>query len=437
MPIRLRTTPQKRYFAFMGDNAVLRKRLVELGMSHTELAHRVNRHIEKVTGRYGSCSQRTVRDWLSGRTAWPHQRQRASLEAVFDCTAQELGFTPRGAKRPDPQSEEDVRRRTFIASGPAAAAASAFPTSDTRTTLGSSDVLRLRASLETLHSLDDHQGGHAALERAALARAGQVLDALRNGSATERVRRRLFSVAADFTAVASWSCIDARALDDAQRHLDACMRLAGLAQDSTAQFRAWNLIAMLSNQRGRHADAIAAAHAARVTGITRRDPMFSSLAHARTAIGHSNTGERQAAVRSLGLANEALSRARHESRPAWVAFYGPAELHALTAIVHDRLSENQQAEGASHQALAVLPNQFRRNRSLITARLALAQLRQGDLELATATASTVFDLMDGAPLPGRLRTLLGDFHRDLLTLSANGRAAREWGDRYRIEWSRT
>ncbi|WP_406088170.1 helix-turn-helix domain-containing protein [Kitasatospora purpeofusca] len=420
----------------MGDNAVLRRRLVELGLSHAELAHRVNRHIEKVTGRYGSCSQRTVRDWLSGRTSWPHQRQRASLEAVFDCTAEELGFTPRAAKRPAPQPEEDLRRRTFIASGPAAAAASGFPSSNTRTMLGASDVLRLRAGLETLHALDDNQGGHAALERTALARAEQVLTALRTSSATERVRRRLFSIASDFTAMASWSCIDARALDDAQRHLDTCMRLAGLAQDSSAQFKAWNLIAMLSNQRGRHADAVAAAHAARATGITRRDPMFSSLAHARAAVGHSNVGERQAAVRSLGLANEALSRIRQESRPSWMAFYGPAELYALTALVHDRLGENEQAEGASHQALAMLPSQFRRNRSLITARLALAQLRQGDLELAAATASTIFELMDGAPLPGRLRTLLGDFHRGLLTTSENSRAAREWGDRYRTEWSR-
>ncbi|MFB7472022.1 helix-turn-helix domain-containing protein [Kitasatospora sp. NPDC056184] len=421
----------------MSGNAALRLRLAELGLSHAELAHRVNQHIEKVTGRYGGCSQRTVRDWLNGKTAWPHQKQRASLEAVFDCTAEELGFTRRGAKRLAPQPEEDVRRRTFIASGSAAAAASAFPAPSSRTTLGASDVLRLRAGLETLHALDDHQGGHTALERAALARADQVLSSLRKGSATERVRRRLFSVAADFTAVAAWSCIDARALDDAQRHLDTCMRLAGLAQDSPAQFRAWNLIAMLNNQRGRHADAVAAAHAARVTGITRRDPMYSSLAHARTAVGQSNIGDRQAAVRSLGLANEALSRSRHEPRPSWVAFYGPAELHALTAVVHGRLGENQQAEGASHQALAMLPNQFRRNRSLITARLALAQLHQDDLELATATASTVFDLMDGAPMPGRLRTLLGDFQRDLLTLSANGRAAREWGDRYRTEWSRT
>ncbi|MFE4515459.1 XRE family transcriptional regulator [Kitasatospora sp. NPDC056783] len=420
----------------MGDNVALRERMIELALTQAELAHRVNQHIEQVTGRYGSCTVRTVRDWLNGTTGWPHVKQRAALEAVFDRPAEQLGFIPRGVTRPAPSPEADVRRRTFIASGPAAAAAAVIPAPGTQTTLGTSDVLRLRSGLDALDALDDHHGGHSALERAALAGADQVLAALRNGSASERVRRRLFSVAADYTAVAAWSCVDARDLDRAQQHLDACMRLAGLAQDSTAQFRAWNSIAILNHQRGRHADAVAAAHAAQATGITRRDSLFTSLAHARTAVGHSDLGDRQAALRSLGLADDSLARARNEPRPSWVAFYGPAELHALTAIVRDRLGDSEHAEGASHQALAMLPSQFRRNRALATIRLALSQLHQGDLELSTATASTAFDVMDGAPLPGRMRTLLGDFHRDLLALSANAPAAREWENRYRTEWSR-
>ncbi|MET9611741.1 XRE family transcriptional regulator [Kitasatospora indigofera] len=424
----------------MGDNASLRNRMAELEFSQVELAHRVNKHIADVTGRYGTCTERTVRDWLTGKTGWPHARQRAALEAVFDCTAEQLGFVPRGVPRPALPPEEDVRRRSFITSGTAVAAAAAFPipAPNRQTTLGASDVLRLRAGLETLDALDDHQGGHTALERAALAGAQQVLTAQRNGSASERVRRRLFGVAADYIAVAAWSCIDARELDRAQQHLDTCMRLAGLAQDPTAQLRVWNSVALLAHQRGRYPDSVAAAHAAQATGITRRDPMFASLAHARTAVGHSALADRPAAIRSLGLAAEALGRARQEEpRPSWFAFYGPAELFALTAIVRDRLGDSDQAEGASHQALAILPGQFRRNRALATARLALAQLHQGDLDLSTATASSVFDLMAGSLIPGRMRTLLGDYHRDLLTLSSNAPAAREWGDRYRTEWSRT
>nr|WP_167544120.1 XRE family transcriptional regulator [Kitasatospora sp. SID7827] len=417
--------------------------MLELGFSQVELAHRVNDVIKTLTGRYGTCSERTVRDWVRGKVTWPRGLQRRSLEEVFDCTAEELGFQPRGATPAPPPTENDVRRQTFLkgiaATATTAAGLTPSPaTAAPRTTIGTSDVIRLRAGLETLDALDDHRGGHGALEKAALAGAAEVMALQRTGSASERIRSRLFSVAADYTAVAAWSCIDARDLDQAQKHLDTCMRLAGLARDPVAVFRTWNMIAMLANQLGNYPDAVAAARAAQRTGITRRDPAFASLAHARTAIGSAGLNDRQSALRSIGLAADSLGRARGDQPcPSWFAFYGAAELQALTSIVQDRLGDAVSAESASHQALALLPAQFRRNRALATARLALTQLHQDEVDLAVHTASSVFDVMAGDPLPGRMRTLLGDFHRELLTLSTNAPAAQEWGDRYRAEWSRT
>ncbi|MFE4972652.1 XRE family transcriptional regulator [Kitasatospora sp. NPDC056651] len=425
----------------MGDNRALRQRMLELDINQVELAHRVNITIETITGRYGTCSERTVRDWMNGKATWPRALQRRALEEVFDCTAEDLGFKPRGATPAPPPTENDVMKRQTFLKGIAATAAAGLTSppaaTASRTTIGTSDVIRLRGGLETLDALDDRKGGHGALEKAALAYAEEVMNLQRTGSATERIRLRLYSVAADYTAIAAWSCIDARELDRAQLHLDACMRLAGLARDPVAAFRTWNMIAMLANQLGNYPDAIAAARAAQRTGITRRDPAFASLAHARTAIGSASLGDRQSALRSIGLAADALGRARDDRPcPSWFAFYGAAELQALTSIVHDRLGDAVSAESASHQALALLPVQFRRNRALATARLALTLLHQDELDLAVHTASSVFDIMAGGPLPGRMRTLLGDFHRELLTLSTNVPAAQEWGDRYRTEWSR-
>lgn len=44
--------------------------------------------------------------------------------------------------------------------------------------------------------------------------------------------------------------------------------------------------------------------------------------------------------------------------------------------------------------------------------------------------------MNGAPLPGRMRTLIGDFHRELFRLAPSTAYARDWADRMRDEWSR-
>ncbi|MDQ1019318.1 hypothetical protein QFZ43_005867 [Streptomyces afghaniensis] len=65
---------------------------------------------------------------------------------------------------------------------------------------------------------------------------------------------------------------------------------------------------MLAHQRGQHTQAVDAGYAAQATAITRRDPLFASLAHARTAVGHSNLGDRTGALRSLGYAREALEK---------------------------------------------------------------------------------------------------------------------------------
>nr|WSZ99296.1 hypothetical protein OH820_29780 [Streptomyces sp. NBC_00857] len=44
--------------------------------------------------------------------------------------------------------------------------------------------------------------------------------------------------------------------------------------------------------------------------------------------------------------------------------------------------------------------------------------------------------MSGNPIPGRVRSLVGDYYRDLITRAPDASIARERGDRHRTEWSR-
>jgi tetratricopeptide (TPR) repeat protein len=410
--------------------------LNEAGFTQAELAEAVNDYLRE-HGRDSTVSDRTVRHWLTGKTRWPHPRQREALGAVFGCTAEELGFARAGTRSPADEPEQPVRRREFLTATAGTTAAIVAPLPARRpTTVGTSEVIRLRNGLDDLTLLDQDRGGHATLEQTALAGAMQTL-ALQKSAASQRIRQRLFSVAADYTATAAWSAIDARQQDRAHQHLERALYLAGMANDPTAQLRVWISVAMLARERRNFDQAVDAALAAQNTTTARRDPFFASLAHVRTAIGHSMLLDRQAALRSLGHAELALAKADPAlPRPSWVAFYGPAELHALTAIVQDRVGNPAKAEAAGHKALALIPEEFRRNRAMTMVDLALAQVHQRDIEQACATASQIFDLMSGHPLPGRLRSLLGDFYRDLITLAPKTTLAREWGDRYRLEWIR-
>ncbi|MFB6908024.1 hypothetical protein ACFCWB_27500 [Streptomyces bacillaris] len=414
--------------------------MAEQGMSVRELADAVNDAIGQLTGRPGATSERTVYRWLSGQNRWPQARQRKALENVTKLPAVRLGFVPRGKTHHHdpvrPEEGSDVERRRFLgaAASTAAATISLTPNASARPSrVGTADVVRLRAGIERLVALDDERGGHG-LEHVALAGAAEALG-LQERAATQRVRQRLFALATDYTAQAAWSRIDAGQLDGVEARLERALTLAGLAQDSERSMQVWNLRAMLARQRGAHHEAVAAAEAGLATAVARRSPVHASLAHARTAVCLAHSGQARPALRHLARAEDKLTKADlQQPRSSWLVFYGPAELHSLTAIVHDVVGRPAEAEAASHHALAELGPAYRRNRAHTLARLALAQLHQGDIEQACATSGAVFDVMAGTALPGRLRLLLGDFQRDLLARAPRP-MAHEWTDRYRTQWS--
>ncbi|UBI37352.1 MULTISPECIES: XRE family transcriptional regulator [Streptomyces] len=418
-------------------NVRFQERMRDVGFKQCELADKLNELLTDF-GYPGTVSDRTVRQWLTGKTRWPHPRQRRALEALFGCTAEELGFVPpQGKCHVTSPPENHVLRRTFFTATAGTTAAVVVPDlSPRRARVGTSDVIELRKGLDALMALDAHRGGHEALESAALSGARQAMD-MQQKAATQRIRQRLFSAAADYTATAAWSAIDARRLGRAEQYLDRALRLAGMAKDGIAQLRVWNSYAMLAHQRHEYAKAVDAAYAAQAVGVARRAPLYASLAHARAALGHATLHHRQAALRSLGYAEEALAKADvQEPRPSWLGFYDLSELTALTAIVRDRIGDHADAEAASHRALSSIPRKFHRNRALVTARLALAQLHQRETDQACVTASSAFDLMSGYPIPGRVRSLLGDFYRDLIAIAPTTPVAQDWGDRFRSEWSR-
>lgn len=414
----------------MTGNELLQRKLSEKGFTQAELAEALNTWLRN-HGQEGTVSDRMVRYWLTGKTRRPWERTGLALQAVFGCSLEGLGFTPPARTSPSRTTEQPVNRRSFLSVTTASAASPLMGAAPSF--VGFTEVTMIRRRLDALNALDQEHGGHDRLERAALDTAAEALS-LQQGAATQRMRRRLFSLAADLTATAAWTALDARRFVRARRHLDQALSLAGLGQDSVTELRVWKTLAMLGFNTHHYADSLAAAQAAQRTGVARRDPIYAALGHAQAAVGHAALGDRQATLRSLGYAEESLGKASADERPTWVAFFGPGELYSVVASTQQDLSRPAEAEAASYRALAALPEQFRRNRASVTARLAISLVHQGEIEQACAKAEEVFQLMDGHPLPGRLRSLIGDFHRDLLTFAPDTQAARDWGDRFRAEW---
>lgn len=411
----------------MAANDALKARMVELGMTQVELAERMNDAIHTLTGSRGKVSARTVHNLMSGQTGWPHSKQRMALEIVFGCPATQLGFTPRTRAPVTQPQENDVLRRTFAASatGIVLGAAVRPAAAATRHRIGASDIQRLHEKFAQIITRDHRQGGRLTIETQALALAGEALGLLTHGSASQRIQDAVYATAASFTSSAMWAAIDGRRFDAAQRHFDRASSLAGMSGDLTIQFRIWSHAGSLYRHLGRFTDALAANDAARRLPITRRDPLFAALGHARHAAIHGIQGDIGAIHRTLGLAQDAYDRApADEPRPVWMtAFFDRAELHSLATAAHLSARDYATAEAHAHRSLAALRPELTRTRAITSARLATAQLGQGDLGPAVRTAMAVPETTLGHP---RVAGMLAGFGQTLNRRAATSSPARLW-----------
>ncbi|MFE3886532.1 hypothetical protein ACFXPQ_27105 [Streptomyces lydicus] len=407
-------------------NLVLAAWMTEHGYSSNTLADAVNQAIGDLTGRLGGLDGSSVRDWKSGRVRWPKSASRAALEKVTGLPATALGFVPRrrAASAPALSQEDPVNRRSFL-SATAATAALPVPAVGAPHLIGASTVSMLQRKFAGLVAGDHQHGGIRGIETRALELAAEAVHLQSRGSASQRVRAQLYGLAAAFTSSAMWAAIDGRRFDAARRHHERASSLASMSGDQTIQFRIWSHAGTLYRHLGRPADALAANDVARNLSITRRDPLFGSLGHARHAAIHGKTGDGPGVRRSLGHAQEALDRADKDApRPVWLeAFYGQSELDSLALAAHLALGDWAEAEACAHRSLAALPPHMHRSRGIATARLAQSQLGQGDFGPAVCTAMSI---PQGAQRHPRVSGMLDAFGTRLQERAPNSPHTRTW-----------
>ncbi len=319
-----------------------------------------------------------------------------------------------------------MKRRTLVGSIAAAAAAAAAPGTASPRRIGMSDVNRLNKRFAEIIASDHRHGGQLGIEQRAAALADEALNLQNAGSATQRVRSNLYASAAAFRSSAMWAAIDGRRYDVAKAHMREAQALAEMSGDQAIKFRIWSHAGTMYRHMGRPADALAANDVARNLHITRRDPLFACLGHARQAATLGLTGDTAAVRHALGCAQDALERADPDlARPVWMAAVRDgAELETLALSAHLRLGNFEQAESHAHRSLTLLRPQMQRDRAINTARLAHAQLGQGDAEAATATAMRI--PTSAATQHARVTRMLQEFGAALRATAPGSSTVRTW-----------
>ncbi|WP_327255433.1 hypothetical protein [Streptomyces sp. NBC_01244] len=317
-------------------------------------------------------------------------------------------------------------RRTFMAGITAAVATpTVTPTANSRR-IATSDVERLQRHFAEIIASDHRHGGQLGIEQQAAAMSGRALALQETGSASQRVRGQVYASAAAFRSSAMWAAIDGRRFDDAIGHMREAQALAEMSGDAFIKFRIWSHAGTMYRHMGRPADAAAANTVARGLSLTRRDPMFASLGLARHAAIHGAAGDRIAARRCFDQAQDAMNRADpHAQRPVWMnAFYDQAELDSLALSAYLSLGDFARAEFHGHRCLASLRPHMHRSKAIATTRVARAQLEQGDVEPAVATAMSV--PADQAVMHPRVVGMLRTFGSRLEQIAPDTTPAHTW-----------
>jgi tetratricopeptide (TPR) repeat protein len=412
-------------------NHILRDLMRVRRLTREQLADEVCAAAIKLTGKPVNCSARQVGRWLSGEVAWPWPRYRAPLEVVFGLAADELGFVPPagydGAKvRVDIPSRDQgapVLRRHFILG---LGTVLALPTLPTTGRLGLGDVDAIQAAAAQLHAMDDQHGG-AELAGVAARYVAHAEDSARACSYGTTVQRRLHASIGELAASAGWFAYDGGQQHDARRWWDMALRYAVLAGDPILQARIWSYMARQAADLGHGGEAVAIARVALDSTRNRREPRLSALLHARVALGHSLTGERNRAGQSLHRADQCLDRAPDETLP-WLSFCGPAEITGQAALVEYNLGQYSTAVDRDKDALDLLNPGFGRNSFATEVSLARNQLAAGHADEALAAGHRALDLMPKVKSP-RWGRHLATFTDDVQKAAPAG--ATEFAERYR------
>ncbi|WP_245238051.1 XRE family transcriptional regulator [Streptomyces roseochromogenus] len=406
-------------------NRKLADRMEELVIGQAELARQLNVEIELLTGKLGNVTDADVRRWLRGETKWPQERIRLCLERVLGARAEDLGFVPRKKSSALPKADP-VHRRTIL--NAAGSLVLTIGTSDAGDygRLGVNDVRRFHQDYVTILRHDDAGRGPQQVENLAVELAARIQSALAASTASTRVRGMLHRLAAEVISTAAFASIDGSAPQRARAHLTEALALAGLSRDSETQYHVWNFMFLASSQRENHAEAVAGAEVMKRSSIARRDPLYASLGHMRSANALARTRRQSEALCALRDAERAFGRADDQRRPEWIRFYDSSEFEALSSFVWTALGDHGKAEYCLHRTLASIPGEMIRNRALYTAHLSLAQARQGEFELACATGRQAGLLSPSSSGSRRTAKTLAATRRVLIASGSKAPEVAEW-----------
>jgi hypothetical protein len=274
------------------------------------------------------------------------------------------------------------------------------------------DANRVQCVTAHLRRLDDRFGG--AVSRDVVAAHLRTCQALLMSIMDDETRMGLHVGLAQLHGLAGWTAIDLGQTVPALRHLARATEHARLAGEPSLIAVTLCDAARLYLHQGDGMRALRLLQLAQMVAVESAHPVAAALCVANLAWAYALFGD-------AGQATVALDRARNglvegvgrSGIVPWLAWFGEADLRALTGTVYAVLPGGDRdhqaiAVEALRASIALRGNESKRARSLQTAVLSRTLFDAGDIDDAVKTGGEAMDLAD---LVGSAR--VGDLLRSL------------------------
>ncbi|WP_431043078.1 transcriptional regulator [Streptomyces sp. P1-3] len=270
-------------------------------------------------------------------------------------------------------------------------------------------VSTIEQRISTLRTLDDQLGGARLLEQARgdLALITGLLSA---GRYTDRIRVRLYALAARVSHLTGWIAYDSGLRSAGQRYYVGALRSARTAGDDA--FGAFILAEMgvHVSEAGRTAERVDLISTALDNAPRTLSRYTQSFLYLHKAEALSRDGDHQRAGTALNRATSLWERHTVEENPDWLDWFGEAQLNSTEGKV---LLRSGQVERATSSLEASIKEAAPRDRAVRSSRLAEARLAGGDLDGALDAANYGAGLLEDKVSSVRALDRLKEFSAQL------------------------
>ncbi|MFF8971527.1 transcriptional regulator [Streptomyces sp. NPDC014995] len=270
-------------------------------------------------------------------------------------------------------------------------------------------VSTIEQRISTLRTLDDQLGGARLLEQARgdLALITGLLNA---GRYTDKIRIRLYTLAARVSHLTGWMAYDAGLRSAGQRYYVGALRSARTAGDDA--FGAFVLAEMgvHVSEAGRTGERVALISTAIDNAPRTLSPYTQSFLYLHKAEALSRDGDHQKAGAALNRAASLWERHTVQENPDWLDWFGEAQLKSTEGKV---LLRSGQVERATRSLETSVMKAAPRDKAVRSSRLAEARLAGNDLDGALHAANVGAELLEDKVSSVRALDRLKEFSEQL------------------------